>query len=100
MSLGKGTAGVEWKTDVLLSPPVLCPPRGASTYWGNTASFHLLPTTPLGEEGDIIYLICEFDMLGVFGLLFLFPSCCEFSSFLFFFIIVMIGLIRLLGFDF
>lgn len=100
MSLGKGTAGVEWKTDVLLSPPVLCPPRGASTYWGNTASFHLLPTTPLGEEGDIIYLICEFDMLGVFGLLFLFPSCCEFSFFFFFFIIVMIGLIRLLGFDF
>ena len=81
---GHSRGGVE-NRDVLLSPPVLFPPRGESTYWGNTASFHLLPTTPLGQEGDIIYLICEFDTLGVCGLLFFFPSCCEFSFFFFYY---------------
>lgn len=94
--------GVE-NRDVLLSHPVVLFPSMRGEYLSgntNTASFHLLPSTPLGEEGDIIYLICEFDKLGVYSPLFLFPSCCESSSVCFFKIIVMTGLIRLLSFDF
>ena len=84
MSLGKDTAGVEWKIGMYYCPTQWCyfPPLRGEYLLGNsnTASFHLLPTTPLGEEGDIIYLICEFDKLGVYSPLFLFPSCCESSS--------------------
>lgn len=90
MSLGKeGWSGRQ--RCATLPPSGVFPPRGENAYWGNTASFHLLRTAPLGEEGDIIHLICEFDTLGVYSPLFLFPSCCEFSSF-FFLIIVMTGL--------
>lgn len=81
MSLGRRGGGKQ--RCATLPPSGAFPPRGENAYWGNTASFHLLCTTPLGEEGDIIHLICEFDALGIYSPLFL-PSCCGILPLFFF----------------